>query len=115
MVLQLQRWFASVALEHVQNRMAQESSSDVVRGCMRVAWCTSDRRRSKRDMLSLKFRHGCKVAELFRSLGQLDMADTLLGSALEVLRKIEELRSALHAAVLAVAGSVKRDARQGSA
>ena len=35
-VLELQRWFAGVAYDHVQKRMSSETSVSGVNGCVRV-------------------------------------------------------------------------------
>lgn len=83
-VLQLQKWFADVAYNHVKDRMSQKPSADIVHGCLRVA-------------------------ELFRSLGRLDRADSLLVSALEILGKVDHLHTPLHASVLSSMGHVKRE------
>ena len=41
MVLELQRWFAGVAYDHVKTRMSEETSADVVRGCLQAHSLTS--------------------------------------------------------------------------
>lgn len=83
-VLELQRWFAGVAFDHVKTQMAEETSAKVVRGCLRVA-------------------------DLFRSLGQLDKADSLLESAFEMLERMQEEQTPLHASLLGAMGHVKRE------
>lgn len=83
-VLELQRWFAGVAYDHVQKRMSSETSVSVVNGCVRVA-------------------------DLFRSLGQLDTADSLLKSAMEIVHRLNEQQTPLHASVLGALGHVKRE------
>lgn len=36
-MLQLQKWFADVAYNHVKDRMSQKPSADIVHGCLRAA------------------------------------------------------------------------------
>eukprot|EP00435_Cladocopium_sp_Y103_P061212 s755_g22.t2 len=76
-VLELQRWFAGVAFDHVKTQMVEEISA--------------------------------KVADLFRSLGQLDKADSLLESAFEMIKSLQEEQTPLHASLLGAMGHERGD------
>ncbi|CAE7650128.1 hypothetical protein AK812_SmicGene9561 [Symbiodinium microadriaticum] len=83
-VHKLQSWFADVAHEQIQRQMESTSSAELAKGCL-------------------------QVAELFRSLGNLDTADGLLQRAADVLQASCESDTSLGAALLGAKGHVARE------